>query len=352
MKFVVSSLTHLYAKLIHLYPVRFRTEFAEEMQIVFRDSLNDAIKDGTRLVVMLCLRELAAFPFSVLREFWREFERKETMMIHEKVSNAPEKTVTAGQVIIGSLPFFLFGLIMILFELPNLDTLITVGWFASLVSTLFGMLLILPAIGCSVGWVQNFPRWSYPYSGMAFVLALYIRNASTPGLNFFGIPIFGRHLWGWRAWIPLGVAFVVALMVSRSFKPFVKLFANLWKDWSLLSYLMAGFLPLIVIIAFDEMDRLYSLYFMIPFAVLLVGMAAFYLLGPYIRQRVLALTVGILAILAATALGTSSYWLEYAGTSLQGAGRTLEIAITIALIMLIPAWLELLRRSVGRLRTT
>jgi hypothetical protein len=91
---------------------------------------------------------------------------------------------------------------------------------------------------------------------------------------------------------------------------------------------------------------------MVPFAVLLVGMAVFYLLGQYTWQRVLALTVGILAILVATALGTNSYWSERGGTSLEGVWRTLGMARTIALIMLVPAWLELLRRSVGRLRAT
>ena len=352
MKFVVSSLTHLYTKLIQLYPVPFRTEFAEEMQTVFRDTLNDATRDGIRAVIIVWLRELAALPFSVLREFWHEIERKRTMMLPENVPDTPEDFSTTGQVIIGSLPFFLFGLIMILFELPNLDTLITLGWFDSLVSTLFGMLLILPALGFGVGWIRNFPRWSYPYGGMAFALALYIRSASTPGLNFFGVPIFGRELWGWRAWIPLGVAFVIALMVSRSFKPFVKLFSNLWKDWSILSYLMAGFLPLLVIGAFDEIDRLYSLYFMVPFAILLVGMVLLYLRSKSARQRVLVLTIGVLAILFPSVLGSNSYWLNHNGMYLSGASRMLMLAGKIALIMLLPAWLELLRGSIRRLRTT
>lgn len=80
MKFVVSYLTRLYSKLIHLYPVRFRDEFAEEMQIAFQDSLNDAIKDGIRPAAILCLREYGGLPFSVIREFWYELERKETNM--------------------------------------------------------------------------------------------------------------------------------------------------------------------------------------------------------------------------------------------------------------------------------
>jgi len=350
MNLVIAALTYLYSRLLLLYPVKFRDEFAGEMQIVFRDSVSETSRDGILPLAILCLRELGGLPFNVLREFWHEFERKETMMLHENSLNTLEKPASTGQVVIGSLPFLMFGLLLIFFALPHEWNI--PAWVQIVGGFLFVLLLILPAIGFGVGWAQSFPRWSYPYAGMAFIMALYVANVTTPGLNILGYPIFGRDPWGWRAWIPLGVASVVALVVSRSFKPFVKLFSNLWKDWSILSYLMAGFLPLGVAIAFDEMDRLYSLYFMMPFAVLLVGMAVFYLLGQYTWQRVLALTVGILAILVATALGTNSYWSEHGDTSLEGVWRTLGMARTIALIMLVPAWLELLRRSMGRLRTT
>ena len=352
MSFVIAFLTDFYSKLLLLYPRRFRDEFASEMQDVFRDSLNEASKDGIFPLLILCLRELGGFPFNILRELWHEFERKEAMMLHENTLNPPEKSTTTGQVILGSLPFFVFGLIMILLELPNPDELIASEWFNTLANILFATLMILPAIGFGIGWVQNFPRWSYPYTGMAFILAFYIRSSSTPGLNFFGIPIFGRELWGWRAWIPLAVAFIVALAISRSFKPFLRFFSNLWQDWSIPSYFMAGALPLLVMFAFDEIDPQYSLYFMVPFSVLLVGMAVLYLRSQYSGKRVLVLTIGVLAILFSAVLGSNSYWLAHNGMHLSGARETLALAGKISVIMLLPAWLELLRRVVGRLRTT
>ena len=51
-------------------------------------------------------------------------------------------------------------------------------------------------------------------------------------------------------------------------------------------------------------------------------------------------------------LGSNSYWLNHGGMHLSGASRMLVMAGKIALVMLVPAWLELLRRPVGRLRTT
>jgi len=270
-------------------------------------------------------------------------------MVKENVIDSTEKSATVAQVIVGSLPFLVFGLFLILLELPPEWKM--PDWVLPARQSLFLFLLILPAIGFGVGWAQNFPRWSYLYTGMALIMALYIANVTTPGLQILGYPIFGRQLWGWRAFTPWMAALLVALAISRSFKPFLKLFTNLWADWSILSYLMAGFLPLVILIEFDEIDRLYSLYFMVPFAVLLVGMAAFYILGRRTWQRVLALTVGVLVIVAATAAGPTSYWLGHGGTSVPNAWRLAGRAVIMVLIMLLPAWLELLRRSARRPRT-
>ncbi len=346
---LVRFVLYLFSRASHLYPRRFRDEFAREMQDVFKDALNEAIKDGILPLLILCLRELGGLPFNILREFWHEFQRRETMLLHENILNPPEKSTTTGYVIIGSLPFFLFGLIMILLELPL--AWLQSEWFNALGGILFVMWLILPAIGFSIGWIQMFPRWSYPHTGMALILALYIGNVTTPGLNLFGIPIFERELWGWRAWIPLAVTFTGALVVSRSFRPFFRFFSNLWQDWSIPSYLMAGVMPLLVMAAFDEIDRLYSLYFMVVFAMLLVAMVVFYLRSQYAWQRVLVLTIGVLAILFPAVLGSNSYWLAHRGTSLSGAREMLALAGKISVIMLLPSWLELIRRLVGHLRT-
>jgi hypothetical protein len=350
MKLVIESLTKLYAAFLHLYPVRFRDEFAEEMKIVFRDSVSDAVKAGMLAGARVCIREIGELPFSILREFWHEFRGKETSMVHENSTHVSEDAATPGQVVMGSLPFVVFGLFLILLEIPmewNLP-----AWFDTLAGVVLVLLLIVPAIGFGIGWVQKFPRWSYPYAGMAFLMALYIANVTTPGLNILGYPIFGRELWGLRSCIPLGTAVLIALSISRSFRPFGRLFTNLWNDWSILSYSMVGFLPLLIAVEFDEIDRLYSLYFMVPLAISLVVMVVFYLRGYRTWQRVLTLTVGILIIVVTSAVGSTSYWLENSGTTLANAMRVPGRVIVVILIMLLPAWLELLRRSVGRLRST
>ncbi|MFT3893015.1 MAG: hypothetical protein QM730_15405 [Anaerolineales bacterium] len=345
MSFFTRFVVACYAKLLNLYPRKFRDEFAVEMHTVFSNSVMEAAEQGIPSVIDVCRREFLGMPFNILKEFWHQYQGKELIMLPE---NTPGPPATIGQVAMGTLPFFVFGIVMILLELPF--ALQEQAWFNAVGNFFFLTWLLLPAIGFGVGWVQDFPRWSYPYAGMAVVLAFYIQNASTPGLNFFGIPLFGRELWEWRAWVPLAAAFVIALIISRSFKPFIHFFINLWNDWSIPSYLMAIALPLLVMIAFDEMDQLYSLYFMIAFAVLFTAMVILYLQSQKTWQKVLALTIGILVITFSAVLGSNSYWLSHDGMYLSGAREMLLLAGKIALVMLIPAWLELIRRSAGRLR--
>ena len=92
MKLVIESLIYLYSKLLHLYPVRFRAEFSDEMQVVFRDSINEEAKAGILPMTILSLRELVGLPFNVLREFWHEFQGKELVMLRENSLDTPATT--------------------------------------------------------------------------------------------------------------------------------------------------------------------------------------------------------------------------------------------------------------------
>jgi hypothetical protein len=130
---------------------------------------------------------------------------------------------------------------------------------------LFWILLLLPPSGVAIGWVRNFPRWSYPYAGLAVLAGMYMANASSPGVSLFGIPVFGRELWGWRALVPLLLACGTSLLVTRSFRPLYVLFDRAARDLTLVTYGMFGGLPLWVFVSFDEMDRRYSLSWMVGF---------------------------------------------------------------------------------------
>ena len=165
--------------------------------------------------------------------------------------------------LIGALPFMLWGIALIGNEIPHEWTIH--DWTRSGFVVLFFFILFLPSIGFGVAWIQGFPRWSYPYVTLAVIFSLYLTNASTPGITFFGYPTFDRELWGWRAWVPLLIATVASLLISRSLRSVSRLFANVWNDLTLLTLGLFGIMPLLVAIFFDEMDRQYSLSFMVAF---------------------------------------------------------------------------------------
>jgi fucose 4-O-acetylase-like acetyltransferase len=171
----------------------------------------------------------------------------------------------------------------------------------------WGMLLI-PASGVCAGWIQEFPRWSYPYAGLAVLIALFMTNATTPGLTVFNYPTFDRQIWGCRALIPLALAGVVGLAVTCSFQPVRKFFAQMSADRTLAVYLMTGFLPIVVFIAFDEVDSPYTLStYWIVCAILFV-MATVYLRSRTFNGRARTLITGTLAILLITSISVSMYW--------------------------------------------
>ena len=68
-------------------------------------------------------------------------------------------------------------------------------------------------------------------------------------------------------------------------------------------------------------------------------------------QDVFRDSLEVLAIIFTAVLGSNSYWLAHNGMHLSGARKMLALAGKISLIMLLPAWLELLRRAAGRLPT-
>jgi len=244
--------------------------------------------------------------------------------------NTKEQNNLSG-ILSGSAFFILWGLALISGELPHewgAPVWIQNGFFISL--------LFLPPIGMCIGWIRGFPRWSYPYVVHMFFISLYMTNVATPGF------LFGRELWGWRAWIPLMVVVVIALAVTRSFHPIIKFFTSIRSDWTLLTFGMFGFMPLIIFIMFDEVDRLYSLYFMIALTFIMLGTVFVYLRSIDHAKRVRALVTGVLVSLVIASIAPNVYWLGVMNVKVVPA---LIAGFIIFLFMFSPSLLALGRRK-------
>lgn len=228
----INTLTGLYSRLLSLYPREFHTEFADEMKTVFRDSLSEAMEGGILPLILTSAKELGGLPPSILREFWHELERKETIMVmNEKVEtrSAVNKGNRYWGALIGTLPFALFGIASILSRTRYPFNAYSYQAFYAVV-----------LLGLLIGMIKGFPRWTYSYLGWSMVnswywsmMPIFIKNVYSPALH--------NQLWGWRSWIPFLVTLGIGSLVARSLRPLRQLFRGIWQDWTLLSLAIYAF---------------------------------------------------------------------------------------------------------------
>jgi hypothetical protein len=164
-------------------------------------------------------------------------------------------------------------------------------------------------VGLLWGWLKGFPRWTYPCLAYGVFFALYLSLASTPGFAVFNISMWNRELWGWRAFVPLGIIVAVALLLSKPpWGPILKMVRDIWNDWTLFAYGVYGLLPLIIPIMQDETDRSYRFpTTAIAVIIMLIG-AALYLRMPRSRLRTVVMLAGAFLCILTASVGSSLYW--------------------------------------------
>ena len=262
---------------------------------------------------------------------------------------APPARPQGRQVLLGILPFLLLGLNLSLMEAPFPAPMPVLAM--RLVGGLFlGSFLVILA-GLLAGWLAGFPRWVYPYLLYSIFFSFYLAHVSTPGLAVFNVQLWGREMWGWRAWVPLGVISLVAICLSRPpWGSLLRLVRGIWDDWTLLVFGLYGLLPFAVILVMDEVDHTYSFPLaLLAMLVLLTG-AWLYLRLP--RRGVGALWLAGMAFVAIllAASGGELYWKTHdvnlttgersllAGPAPLGQiiSHGLWVAVTVALLLLQP----------------
>jgi hypothetical protein len=286
---LLDSLMTLYARLLHLYPRRFREEFAEEMQVVFQDSVKEAVGNGMLSMIFICLRELGGLPLSILREFWHEIERKETIMVTEEKTNSESivgKETTMWDTVIGVSPFALFGFACMLAKtkLPFHGGYPELAFF------------IIVLIGLVIGLAKDFPRWAYSYLGWSMVMSWSWTMMPIDTFSGYYSPITHNQLLGWRSWIPLLIAVGIGLLLARSLHPLRKLVRGIWQDWTLLSLAIYAFVAFVSLI-YDENHHPY-LFAFIAATTIVVCLAVWgFLKSDSSWKRVVSLLAGFVTAL-------------------------------------------------------
>ena len=254
----------------------------------------------------------------------------------ERVERTPPGPWSAVLAVV--LLFGLAGLGLILQEIPRdwpvPTTIHDVG------AALFLAVWLIAAGGLGVGWVRGFPPWSFPYAGLALLMSLYMTQVSTPGLRIANEQVFGSELWRWRAWIPLALATGTALLCTRSFRPVGRSLVQVWEDWTLLSFAVFGWMPLLAAVILDGIERAYVLPVMVLETLLMCATAAGYLRASGQRQRVMVLVPGVVLCVAVPLVGQAVYW---AAQGIQVWLQTVSATVVLVGILLSPALLGLPR---------
>jgi len=359
----------LYQVFLRLYPVDFRAEFGDEMVSVLTQAFSEAVHRGRGAVWTVFQREMRDLPVSLWGQHWSRFRKEGRLLQMEnfnsatgktegKIASVEEKPATWGETLLGMGPFLIAPAIFI-------TGFLVTSLFGALkpppepILTIVSSILVLIYVGpflfvLGLGWVKGFPRWSYPYWGIALLFSIWLMDAATPGLRFFGYSFEHDDLWGWRAWIPVALVAVVAFLLSR-IRPLRLLAKRLWQDWTRLSFAIYGVLPLAVLLAFDEVHAEEAYVVALN---LLLGLGALcYMRSIYTWQRILSLLAGLLVTWAAATVYLAIYWNGRQEPWMDNPGNWVDTALWmnklggfLVLILLVPACLRLLRLFVNKIR--
>ena len=334
-----------------LYPARYRREYGEERACILQLALEEAAAGGWFHLLRFIIREWRDLPLSFIREHVKEWKlRMGSSDIDLQNNREPGYTLWAGL-----FPFVLLGLMALAFDVPgewgNWELFRILGGLL-----MFGGYLVI-LIGLLFGALAGFPRWSFPYLIYSIVFALYISNASTPGLVVFNIEMWGRDLWGWRAWVPLAVVMIlVPILNHHPWQLLKSLWSGVVNNWSRLTFGLYGLLPLFILIGLDEMEDIYSFPAAVAAVVFILAGAILYLRlkSPFWRTFSLFLFAyfGILVIMATS----NYYWNTHDVNFITGErrlidepvpygsilGKAIENALIAVLFLLLPIAAKLL----------
>lgn len=200
-----------------------------------------------------------------------------------------------------------------------------------------------------LGWVRNFPRWSFAWIGFSVFFTLLYTSMPLPG---------SRDLIGWWIGLPWVIALGIALFLTRSFRPLEQLARDVWNDWTRLSLAFYGITPLLLLFAlFDEVKG--KELFVTGLALVLSLGALAYLRSAEVWQRISSLLVTHALVWGAATLYLASYWSvpnEHGLSWVEPWDKTLikmtQANVFFTLFLCAPLLLGLVRNGIRWMRHT
>ncbi|MCB9449923.1 MAG: hypothetical protein H6672_00695 [Anaerolineaceae bacterium] len=338
----------VYRALLRLYPTAHHRAYGDLMTQTFRDGQRDARNQGRMALVGWWWRALTDAAMTIVIEHLEARKKYDMRNLFAK-TNEPG---TWPEAFAGAVSFIVYGTLGILFAvnvangiMPRLGPL---GWSWGVWIVLIGN--IATAVVLAVGWIKGFPRWSY-----AALLPLWFYSDYLTTLHIGGQP---APLTGIRAWLPVLIALGYALLRTRSLRSLWVFVTGIWQDWSRLSFLLYGFLAVVIPLSGDETHSAARVPLTIVAVVFMTIGAVAYVRAESPGQRILALFGGMMAGSISIFLFVMPYWNGRYESWMQNPQPTLDtfslvmqaanVLIGFALILFSPVLIAGIRRVVTR----
>jgi hypothetical protein len=204
-----------------------------------------------------------------------------------------ETSFSSRTSLLATIPFGLFGLSWAFsntgFNVPQFIRLF-VFW-----TPMISMFVLL-----GIGWIKNFPRWSFPAIGFCLLFSMYLMMVSIPGLS--------DGLLGFWAWLPLLITLIISLTFKPSIEPIKKIIERIKEEPALILFALYGLAPIIVWIICDEMYTIWMIFIALISTLILSSGIYLFLRSDKKRTRLLSMIIsGILAVIF-TYAASYIYW--------------------------------------------
>jgi hypothetical protein len=178
---------------------------------------------------------------------------------------------TRRQALIGTLPCLAFGFLTMIGEKDHGDPL---AYYS--LNLAFSLLLFS---GLLIGWIREFPLWSYNYLGWSLFF-LWIGSNGRIDRIPLAPPVRALFL----------IMVLIALIWTRSIKPINKLLGDIWNDWTRLSLVMFALVGFAwIAMAYDENHHPQLLWFILAATLLMSAGTWLFLRSTSMRGRILSL---------------------------------------------------------------
>lgn len=250
-----------------------------ESRLIFGDFL-----DHLCCMIEQNMSEGASFEDSLQASFSQlpGYEIKTIEMYTLKLLNM-ESSFSSRTSLLATIPFTLFGLSWA-FSNSGINAPQFIGLFI-----FWAPQISMFALFC-IGWINNFPRWSFPAIGFCMLFSMYLMMVSIPALS--------DDLLGLWAWIPLLITLIIGLSFKPGIEPIKKIIERIKEEPALILFALYGFAPLIVLILCDEMYSRWMIIIALISTLILSSGIYLFLRCDKKRTRVLSLIFsGLLAVI-------------------------------------------------------